>query len=195
MKLSFSFAKSAPTKRTIVVPQPVPDEPQRRQVLGVSEDGKLVIEKTAEDIEAEKAGTFVIPCKSHFVRAKRDPNTKPITHDDQLRKLENKSGIITGDTAVNPLNSQPAPKKKRVSILMQIRESRIRGEVKDAPDQETRTFDPEDFGWALLRGMGYDESQDEGLKHDVTKDVVGNRSKLGLGVKLESIQLPTEKRN
>ena len=38
--------------------------------------------------------------------------------------------------------------------------------------------------------MGYDETKDSGP--DVTKDVIGNRSKLGLGVKMDTFKLPTE---
>lgn len=66
---------------------------------------------------------------------------------------------------------------------MQIRAARERGLVKDAPDAPLRSFDPDQFGWALLRGMGYQGSEEESA--DAPQPVAGNQGRLGLGVKYD----------
>jgi hypothetical protein len=203
MKLSFSFAKTAAPKKSILPTHRATDEsPQRREILVISAEGGIVTEKTPEDIELESKVPLVIPCKRNFSKPEREIEQTKTLHEKNLKSLEDTAGILTGEVVHHREHAhecthtepeQKPVKKQKTSILMQIHEARARGEIRDAPDQETRSYDPDDFGWAVLRGMGYDESNDEGLKHDVTKDVVGNRAKLGLGVKRESVVLPTDK--
>jgi hypothetical protein len=200
MKLSFSFAKSAAPKRTVIPLEPPKEDADRRQVIEISGEAGVVTEKSPEDIESESGLPLIIPCRTSFVKVESEIISPGGFHDADFKRLENQAGIITGQvvchrrTDSHETTSGVKPvKKQRMSILMQIREAKSRGEIKDAPDQEIRTYDPDDFGWAVLRGMGYDESKDEGLGgRDVTKDVIGNRNKLGIGVKLESISLPTD---
>jgi hypothetical protein len=196
MKLSFSFTKTAPPKRPVFIPVQ-PEEPDnKREVVEISSTAGVIVEKTAEDIEAEKSKTFVIPVKSYRTESKSDTNGPPILPEGSLVSMESTPGIIAGDTHTTAPSvgiqhvAVGAKKPKTSSVLMRIREAKLSGAVHDAPDQDNRTYDPEDFGWALMRGMGYDPSTD--TSPDVTKDVIGNRVKRGLGVKPEHVGLPTD---
>ena len=200
MKLSFSFSKTAPPKKVVhVQPQQVDPQTLMREVIAVSSSGGIMVEKTAEDLEREAVKTLVIPCRTLYTKLERTALTTNVSGDSDL--VDDSVGSPkmrkqpVGLTAVAPdLDSTHASsqsKRAKSSILMQIMEAKRRGDVIDAPTQEVRTLDANEFGWALLRGMGYDESKESAV--DVTKTVVGNRAKLGIGVKLDVVTLPTDK--
>jgi hypothetical protein len=169
----------------------------------VSSEG-VHVEKTQEDLETDASKILVIPCRRLYEKPEITKSDLSEVGHDKFKNLESTSGIINA-SELSPKKDEPLvglveandavscqpPKKKHMSILMQIKRARERGEIRDAPDQDTKTIDPEDFGWAVMRGMGYDPSTDE--SPDVTKSSVGNRSKLGIGVKLHSIALPTDR--
>ena len=202
MKLSFSFSKAAPMKKPVII-QPVEKEPdQRREVVGISQKAGIVIEKTQLDIDEEERGNLVIPCKTLYSNPEKERlDLRNVGHDG-LKAMENQAGLISqppgrasstntrGDLDMQDSTLPPPQKKRASSILMQIHAARKRGEIADAPNQEFRHIDPDEFGWALLRGMGYDEATDQ--SPDVTKTVTGNRTKLGIGVKLDSVVLPSD---
>lgn len=195
MKLSFSFSKVAAPKKQPVF-QSSAESAARREVLEVSKDSGIVTEKTPEDIQEESKKNLVIPCRTLYTKAERDHVDLSHVSHDGLKPFENSAGLIPS-TATDSMQigmeqhtNLPA-KKKHKSILMQINEAKKRGMVRDAPNQETRSLNPEDFGWAVLRGMGYDESEDN--SSDVSKSLIGNRARLGIGVKIESLKLPTDR--
>jgi hypothetical protein len=200
MKLSFSFAKTAAPKRQLVHAQVIESGDQKREILHVSESAGIVTESPPQDAPGAEGTTLVIPCKSHYTRPDRNGQIGENITNEDLQRLRDTSGLliypkadsVTGekDGESSSRNDSLVRKKPRTSILAQIREARARGEVQDAPDEPNHKYDAEEFAWGLLRGMGYDESKDKGP--DVTKDVVGNRSKLGLGVKLDQIKIPSE---
>jgi hypothetical protein len=200
MKLSFSFAKTAAPKRQVVQAQVIETGEQKREILEVSTSAGIVTEPSIQDSLANDGRPLVIPCKSHYSRPERiTPIGENITNDD-LHKLQDTAGLVVqprsdadkneGGGNLDQGNVTVVQKKQRTSILAQIREARARGEIRDAPDEPNHLYNADEFAWGLLRGMGYDESKDSGP--DVTKDVVGNRSKLGLGVKPDQIKLPTD---
>ena len=193
MKLSFSFAKTAAPKRSPVQAQVVQELDIKREILEVSAESGVITEPTKLDVSADDHTHLIIPCKSHYHRPEKIQSAEDHIHDSELQQMRDKPGLLPVSATQANNGTFPVPKKQRTSILMQIREARARGEVKDAPDEAVHKYDAEEFAWGLLRGMGYDESKDTGP--DVTKDVVGNRSKLGLGVKLDSIKLPTDRSN
>ncbi len=195
MKLSFSFAKTVPPKRPIVIQNEEKEPDTRREVLEISTDAGVVVEKTAEDLEAERTQILVIPVKS-FRTAHKEVGTKPeALPDGALANKETVPGLIGGDIVAHSpkaglQSSEDHGKKQKTSVLMRIHEARQAHAASDAPDQEKRSYDADDFGWALMRGMGYDPSKD--TSPDVTKDVLGNRTRRGLGVKPEDVELPIE---
>ena len=194
MKLSFSFTKTAAPKRTVVSAQVADNSEIKREVVAVSHSSGILTQSTAVDQEAQVDVPLVIPCKSSYSRPSKNDSIKAESSNEELSKLQNQPGLISKPkcdvVGMNDESAQPNIKKARTSILMQIREARVRGEVRDAADELIHKYDADDFAWGLLRGMGYDETKDSGP--DVTKDVIGNRSKLGLGVKMDTFKLPTE---
>jgi hypothetical protein len=186
MKLSFSLAKTAAPKRKIEIQNAEPEEP-KREVLTVSADAGILVEQSKEDLLRENQKDLTIPVRTVYERPPRSQS--PVEHipHDRLKRMEGRSGIIAGNIKDNVESqsstddSKPPMKKHSGSILMQIRAAKEKGLVQDAPEQNSRNFDPEEFGWALLRGMGYDSSKD--TSPDSTKKVVGNQGRLGLGVK------------
>lgn len=188
MKLSFSFAKTAAPKRAVVPAQVVEKSESKREIVEVSASAGIVTESHKSDQLAEGEAQLIIPCKSHYIRPMKSESSGERIHDAELQTLQDTPGLVSGSGDPTKVSNQK-PKRPRTSILMQIREARARGEIRDAPEEAAHRYDADEFAWGLLRGMGYDESKDDGP--DVTKDVVGNRSKLGLGVKLDSIKLPT----
>ena len=194
MKLSFSFSKAAAPKKQIAVHQKEP-EVVRREVVSINEGSAVELTGSSHETEEMMNQVLVIPVKTIYSKPERPK--LDLSHVDQnaLKKFENTAGII-GDRAVS--SGEVAKEgtsgkgvKRAGSILMQIQAAKKRGDIRDAPDVARQNLDPEEFGWALLRGMGYDPDTD--TSPDVTKTVVGNRTKLGLGVKASSIALPTEK--
>ena len=190
MKLSFSFAKTAAPKRAVVQAQVQEKVESKKEILEVSATEGIITEPLTHDQASESESRLIIPCKSNYQRPEKIESTSEHIHDAELQELRDMPGLIPVSVSSKVDESNPVPKKQRTSILMQIRQARARGEIHDAPDEPAHKYDADEFAWGLLRGMGYDESKDTGP--DVTKDVVGNRSKLGLGVKLESIKLPTD---
>lgn len=200
--LSFSFSKTAAPKRRVTV-APTEPVPSRKEVLSVSSEG-VHVQRTQEDLDTDASKILVIPCRRLYEKLEITKSDLREVGHDKFKNLESTSGIINSSEpslktdepmvglveANSELSCQP-PKKKHMSILMQIKRARDRGEILDAPEQDTKTLDPEDFGWAVMRGMGYDPSTDE--SPDVTKSTLGNRSKLGIGVKPDSIALPTDR--
>ena len=200
--LSFSFSKTAAPKRRVTV-GPTEPVPSRKEVLSVSSGG-VHVEKSQEDLDTDGPKILVIPCRRLYDKPEITKSDLSEVGHDKFKTLESTSGIINasepllkkdepmaGLVEANAAVSCQPPKKKHMSILMQIKRARERGEIRDAPDQDTKTLDPEDFGWAAMRGMGYDPSTDE--SPDVTKSTVGNRSKLGIGVQLGSKALATDR--
>ena len=194
MKLSFSFTKVAPPKKVLQVQLPSEtDAEKRREVMAISAESGVVIQKTEEDIEAERIKTMVIPCKTLYTKPESTIDTRPNTSvDEAIPSISLTTvGLVKNPNFVDPASSGEAPAKKvKQSILMQIMEAKKRGEVQDAPTQDVRSLDASEFGWALLRGMGYDESKE--TAETVNDSVIGNRMKLGIGVK--SIPLPSDKK-
>jgi hypothetical protein len=189
MKLSFSFSKTVAPKKQIQVQQEEVSKVNKRQVLTITEGSEIVVEKSAED--AQEAGELVIPVQTLYIKPERSPVDSADPEMRSLSKLENTPGVIAGKKRIVNYSAEETVQKKRPgSILMQIREAREKGRIKDAADVTERVLDPDQFGWALLRGMGYDPSTD--TSPDVTKTVVGNRAKIGLGAKLDIVKLPHE---
>lgn len=192
MKLSFSLAKTAAYKKvTGIQIQESTDITERREVVAISVDEGIIVNKTEEDLEFERVETLVIPCKTLYTaREKRSNNVQGTTDFSIDVAGPRPIGLILNPSQSVPANNEelvPA-KKGRSSILMQIMEARKRGEVQDAPLQPIRSLDANEFGWALLRGMGYDESKETAVDTKATETVVGNRAKLGIGVKLETLK-------
>lgn len=192
MKLSFSFSKTAAPKKQVLVHSHEPVVTVR-EVVSVNEKVGVEVHKSTLDVE-DQDEELVIPVKTLYVRPDRAKVDLSQVGHDALKQFENTSGIIAQESGMR--TEQPSgavhAKKRPGSILMQIQAAKKRGEVRDAPDVPRRQLDPDEFGWALMRGMGYDPEKD--TSPDVTQTVVGNRTKLGLGVKAESIALPTDKR-
>ena len=189
MKLAFSFSKSAHPRKELRVQDISENNVIAHKVEGVSQAAGIKTTTISSNVETE----MVIPCNTLYSKRASMTLSDPAMPEEKVHLSETSTGLMDGNkrishSVVNEV-CQP-PRKKTASILMQIREARERGEIVDAPDQERRELDPEKYGWALLRGMGYDPSKDE--SPDVTKTVFGNRAKLGIGVRLESLALPNE---
>ena len=189
MKLAFSFSKSAPPRKELRVQDISDKNVIAHRVEGVSQAAGIKTTTISYDVDTE----MVIPCNTLYSKRTSMSLSDPAVPEEKVHLTEISTGLMKGHkrnsaSLVNEV-CQP-PRKKTTSILMQIREARERGEIVDAPDQERRELDPEKYGWALLRGMGYDPSKDE--SPDPTKTVIGNRAKLGIGVRLESLALPDE---
>ena len=189
MKLSFSFSKTVAPKKQVQVQHEEIPKVSKREVLTITEGSEIVLEKSGED--GQESGELIIPVQTLYVKPERPPTDTAEPERGSLYKLENTPGVIAGKKrSVSDPTEEPVPKKRTGSILMQIREAREKGKIKDAADITERVLDPDQFGWALLRGMGYDPSTDS--SPDVTKTVVGNRAKVGLGAKLDNVKLPHE---
>lgn len=191
MKLSFSLAKTAAPKRKIEIQHIEKLDSEKREVVNVSQGNGILVEKSEEDIISESQKNLTIPVSTLYQRrTKQSSEVLTISHNS-LRSLEHKSGIIAGDmkeSTRTDVAEEPSRKKQSGSILMQIRNARERGLIQDAPESDSRIYGPEQFGWALLRGMGYDPDKD--AAPDVTPTIVGNQGRLGLGVKPEYQSVP-----
>ena len=196
--LSFSFSKKAAPKKDVPVQQETESKHVMREVEQVSEVSG--IETRQEDVSTLNIGDseLVIPCRTIYLKEEKKSLKDNVPLRADLRKSESRPGIIYGESGNELLTSASefghvgnVPRKRPTSILMQIRAARMRGDISDAPDQVRRGLDPEKFGWAILKGMGYDPSSEEA--QDLTKSLRGgNRAKLGIGMKIESMTLPHE---
>ena len=184
MKLSFSFSKSAAPKRKPIISSQNAQDASMREIVQISTDSGVVLEKTS--LGESDTKDLIIEVKTRYSRPrgqKRDYNS--ISFDKPL-SLETVGGIIPSvlSPPVEPkleTNGDPErPSKRTQSILMQIMEARNRGHIQDAPDVDKPRMDPEQFGWALLRGMGYDTSHDSS---PAARRTASNQEKAGLGSK------------
>jgi hypothetical protein len=191
MKISFSLTKAPPPKRKIQIQGSDPAIPARQEVISVSATSGVEVEKCHSEVNSTGGSDLVIPVHSLYTKIPmEDTKAKQVDHG-ALVKSQNKSGIIAGGKTGQPIQgdfaylhrAEPPRKKQQGSILMQIRAAREKGLVIDAPDAPVRSLDPEKFGWALLRGMGYNGSEEEAA--DSSQPVVRNQGRLGLGVKLD----------
>ena len=188
MKLSFSLGKAPPPKKKIEIHAQDIHQPIRNQVVAVSSEGVIKVEKK-ESNGSENPVDLIIPVQSMYTRRVRGAKTTSSIDHDALVKSQHKPGIIAGGKRAElgqvMFVENPIPPKRRQtgSILMQIRAARESGKIHDAPDVSNRSLDPEQFGWALLRGMGYDGTKDE--PSDVPQSVIRNNGRLGLGVKYD----------
>jgi hypothetical protein len=201
MKLSFSFSKAVAPKKQALLQEGLNLQDRALEVQVVSEaSGVMTVEKSDSD-DVDGSG-MLIPCKTNYTKPAVKSRASPSRTLDGFKVHEGTSGMIFGGTRPdietsgtesypNEVGRPPKKQNGSSSILMQIRSARERGDIVDAPDQERRDIDPEKFGWAILRGMGYDPATDS--SPDASKPVVGNQAKLGLGVKNESVLLPHER--
>jgi hypothetical protein len=186
MKLSFSFSKHVPPKREAIIETQNEHVEPIREVVEISRESGVVLEKTA--LDTSDSHDLVIEVKTHYStphgRKRFTPRRPP--HDNDLVLLsETVSGIIK--TGIPPLierkretssNDEQPSSKRTKSILMQLAEARTHGFIQDAPDEEKPRMDPDQFGWALMRGMGYDASLDSSPS---VRTTVSNHDKAGLG--------------
>jgi hypothetical protein len=187
MKLAFSIAKTAVPKRKVEIQLQDQESPEKREVIQVSNED-VVVAMNVNDQLKEQEVELEIPVKTLYVKPERRVTATDPVNSFSLQQYENRGGFVPierekrdgGDV----VEANEPPRKKPIrSILMQIKEARESGKVKDAPESTARELDPDKFGWALLRGMGYDPTKD--TSPDVTKTVKGNMTRLGLGVKLD----------
>lgn len=186
MKLSFAFSKTAAPKKKAVIQQPEKPIIQKREVVALSQDSGLVVQKSDSDIIDDLEP--IINVKTHYTRPSRRIANNESDPRTSLRHLENKPGIISGSKREHVVTSDKdnmdleevqEPKRRPRSILMQIKDAREKGFIRDAPDVQIRQLDPDQFGWALLRGMGYDPSTEPSTESSA--QILGNRAKSGIG--------------
>lgn len=183
MKLSFSFSKHVPPKREAIVETHNDPVGPIREVVEISRESGVVLEKTA--LDTSDSHDLVIEVKTHYSRPRGRKRFTPMHANDLCLFPETVSGIIkTGVPPPIELNretssndEQPSSKRTK-SILMQLAEARSHGFIQDAPDEEKPRMDPDQFGWALMRGMGYDASLDSS---PTARTTVSNHEKAGLG--------------
>ena len=165
--VSFSFKKKFEPKPVVVEIEPDDNAPRTRVLTDFSQ---IV---NAQPVQQTKADELVIPCHTIV-------NTEPKPVSTRPAKINIKGGA--GGFVYLPGESI-GTKRKGTSLLMSIRAARQRGEVNDAPDQPKRAYEPEDFAWGVLRGMGYDPANDKSSP-PADLPVKSNREKYGIGSNL-----------
>ena len=140
------------------------DEPIYTAIKSVSASG--AIQPQIEIIEINSKEELVIPCPTRYVS---EPPADTHESHTSMKTVGLKEFESVGEL-----------KKPKTSILMKIREARESGKLQDAPDIRKRSYDPEDFAWGMLRGMGFDE---ETIKDEAMQESTRSTShdKMGIG--------------
>ena len=171
--VSFSFKKTVAPKD--VIPPLEDDKPKPRQITSISSLGSVPLIPDVQTLPA-KPEELVIPCSGLI---EKNAVMQTTTLGDKSAPVKIASSV--GGFVYLP-ESLPDRKRKGTSLLMSIRAARSKGEVHDAPDQQSRGYEADEFAWGVLRGMGYNGPTDQGKSEEVVK--ASNRERYGIGANI-----------